>query len=64
MFRGALAARRCIVPADAFYEWKATPDGKAPYAVARIDGIRRPVRRLAQPGRRNVAHVRDTHDIR
>jgi putative SOS response-associated peptidase YedK len=38
MFRGALTARRCLVPADAFYEWKTTPDGKAPYAVARVDG--------------------------
>jgi putative SOS response-associated peptidase YedK len=38
MFRGALAARRCIVPADAFYEWKAMPDGKQPYAIARADG--------------------------
>ena len=37
MFRGALAARRCIVPADAFYEWKAVPDGKQPYAIARRD---------------------------
>jgi putative SOS response-associated peptidase YedK len=38
MFRGALAARRCIVPADAFYEWKTAPDGKQPYAIARMDG--------------------------
>jgi putative SOS response-associated peptidase YedK len=26
------------VPADAFYEWKTLPDGKQPYAVARVDG--------------------------
>ena len=38
MFRGALATRRCVVPADAFYEWKAVPDGKQPYAIARADG--------------------------
>ena len=38
MFRGALAARRCLVPADASYEWKAVSDGKQPYAVARADG--------------------------
>ena len=37
MFRGALAARRCLVPVDAFYEWKARPDGKQPYAIARRD---------------------------
>ncbi len=38
MFRGALAGRRCLVPADAFYEWKAVADGKQPYAIARTDG--------------------------
>ncbi len=38
MFKAALAARRCLVPADAFYEWKAMPDGKQPYAIARRDG--------------------------
>jgi putative SOS response-associated peptidase YedK len=38
MFRGALAARHCLVPADAFYEWRAEPDGKQPYAIARRDG--------------------------
>ncbi len=38
MFRGALAARRCLVPVDAFYEWRAMADGKQPYAIARQDG--------------------------
>ena len=38
MFRSALASRRCLVPADAFYEWKATADGKQPYAIAQTDG--------------------------
>ena len=38
MFRAALASRRCIVPADAFYEWRAMADGKQPYAIARQDG--------------------------
>jgi putative SOS response-associated peptidase YedK len=43
MFRDALARRRCLVPADAFYEWQATgagkpPAGKLPWAIARADG--------------------------
>jgi putative SOS response-associated peptidase YedK len=38
MFRGALARRRCIVHADAFYEWKVVEGGKQPYAIARQDG--------------------------
>ncbi len=38
MWRDAFARRRCLVPADAFYEWHAAPDGKQPYAVARQDG--------------------------
>jgi putative SOS response-associated peptidase YedK len=37
MFRGALTSRRCLVPADAFYEWRTMPDGKQPYAIARRD---------------------------
>jgi putative SOS response-associated peptidase YedK len=37
MFRGALSQRRCIVPADAFYEWKVVEGGKQPYAIARQD---------------------------
>ena len=38
MFRDALARRRCLVPADVFYEWQVTDHGKQPVAVAREDG--------------------------
>ena len=38
MFRDALARRRCLVPADVFYEWQATGEGKQPFAIARTDG--------------------------
>jgi putative SOS response-associated peptidase YedK len=38
MFKVALAKRRCLVPAAAFYEWKTMPDGKVPHAIARADG--------------------------
>lgn len=32
-FRAAFKARRCLVPADGFYEWQAGADGKQPYFV-------------------------------
>jgi putative SOS response-associated peptidase YedK len=38
MFREAFAPRRCLVPASAYYEWRDDPDGKTPFAVARVDG--------------------------
>ncbi len=38
MFRGALAARRCLVPADAFYEWRIQGGDRQPFAIARRDG--------------------------
>jgi putative SOS response-associated peptidase YedK len=37
MFRAAFAKRRCFVPAKVFYEWKADPNGKQPFAIARSD---------------------------
>ena len=45
MFRDAFARRRCLVPADSFYEWQSTPEGhsqgklpgKLPWAIARED---------------------------
>ena len=33
MFKHALARRRCLVPADAFSEWKVVEGGKQPYAI-------------------------------
>ncbi len=38
-FRDAFARRRCLVPADGFYEWRQEgPGPKQPYAVALRDG--------------------------
>lgn len=38
-FRNAFRRRRCLVPADGFYEWQATPArGKQPYAIHRRRG--------------------------
>ena len=31
------ARRRCLVPAPIYYEWRDDPDGKTPFAVARVD---------------------------
>jgi putative SOS response-associated peptidase YedK len=33
MFRHALRKGRVLVPADCFYEWKKTPQGKQPYLI-------------------------------
>ncbi len=32
-FRNAIRRRRCLVPADGFYEWQKTARGKRPFAV-------------------------------
>jgi putative SOS response-associated peptidase YedK len=38
-FRAALKKRRCLVPADAYYEWRQTgPKTKQPYAIALTSG--------------------------
>jgi putative SOS response-associated peptidase YedK len=37
-FRAAYKARRCIIPACGFFEWKATEHGKQPYYIHPADG--------------------------
>lgn len=37
-FRTALRRRRCLVLADAFYEWQKTPSGKRPMRIALASG--------------------------
>ncbi|NNE39312.1 MAG: SOS response-associated peptidase [Marinicaulis sp.] len=34
-FRSAFKRRRCLIPADGFYEWKAGADGKQPFRISR-----------------------------
>ncbi len=36
-FRKAFAQRRCLIPADGFYEWKAGPAGKEPWYITLKD---------------------------
>jgi putative SOS response-associated peptidase YedK len=36
-FRYAFGKRRCLVPVDAFYEWRRDGDARLPYAVVRED---------------------------
>jgi putative SOS response-associated peptidase YedK len=37
MFREAFERRRCLIPADGFYEWKKTATGKQPYLIRLAD---------------------------
>jgi len=37
-FRAAFKSRRCLIPADGFYEWQIGPRGKQPYRVTLADG--------------------------
>jgi putative SOS response-associated peptidase YedK len=67
-FRDAYAQRRCIVPVDGFFEWRAIRGARAkqPYAIAMKDGLPfgpgRAVGELAQSeDRRMGAHLCHHH---
>ena len=36
-FRAAFRQRRCLIPADGFYEWQASATGKQPFFICRAD---------------------------
>jgi putative SOS response-associated peptidase YedK len=38
-FRKAYATRRCLVPADGYYEWKREGTGKQPYYLSTVDPL-------------------------
>jgi putative SOS response-associated peptidase YedK len=37
MFRNAIRRRRCLLPADGFYEWRTEPQRKQPYHIGMVD---------------------------
>jgi len=37
-FRDSFASKRCLVPADGFYEWEPPEEGRSPHWVYRADG--------------------------
>lgn len=37
-FRAAYKYRRCLIPADGFYEWQKTQEGKQPHLIGMADG--------------------------
>lgn len=37
-FRNAIRRRRCLLPADGYYEWQASPTRKRPHYIRRRDG--------------------------
>jgi len=39
IFRESFAKRRCLIPADGFYEWESTEQGRTPHWIFRADGF-------------------------
>jgi hypothetical protein len=62
-FRSAFKKRRCLIPADGFYEWKKVIGGKIPYSIEMKDGspfVFAGLWGLAEP--RNSGVAADLHD--
>ena len=62
-FKNAVRRRRCLIPADGYYEWHASEGGKRPYFIHRRDG--RPIgwldaRMIPGPGAQAALRTRLT----
>ena len=51
-FREDFLARRCLVPADGFYEWQDRPEGRQPYWIHRSDHALFAMAAIWSPARR------------
>lgn len=51
-YRESFAERRCLLPADGFYEWRKDPEGKQPVWISRPDGELFAFAGIWAPGRR------------
>ncbi len=38
VFRHSFRSKRCLIPADGFYEWQRTPRGRQPFYITSADG--------------------------
>src|SRR5712675_883166 len=62
-YREAFKKRRCLIPADGFYEWQKVVGGKIPYSIEMKDGspfVFAGLWGLAEP--RNSGVAADLHD--
>lgn len=64
-FRDAFAARRCLLPADGFYEWQVVPGQKRkqPWRIAALDGGTLALGALWESWRDPAGGTRDTCTI-
>ena len=49
-FKNAIKRRRCLIPADGYYEWQDAGGRKRPYFIHRRDGARSALPRWRKPG--------------
>ena len=59
-FREDFLARRCLVPADGFYEWQDRPEGRQPYWIHRPDHALFAMAAIWSPARRHKNGLDDS----